>query len=364
MFARFFKRKKWGIYDCSELYHLAAISNSVYNPPIHVGSSVTNRYKFYNQSDIPSSPNDVGYRGAFYNKPPEEYMEHLGPAAFVIASRGTDINIMESTFNAFETGLNLIPTQIPAAIQYMNRELSIIENVYSLDEDKKSYWNYKQVYFTGHSLGAIDAACQYATFMLQHLNAENVQCITFENPGSYDIVKNHLITNHKMSEDSAKLFMKKIESEVFNIQADVNIINTCNKQWGYTRRLFVPYQFNHEPLPAIPISPNYINQHYILSYTFQNQHSILQLMDSLAVNRRIEEADKYWPHGFQDSYRYYLNPNSSYDRRDYWNLYFKHIWDRNIKLRESYKNDFDKFREEMLHKNEVLAHVPIKLSVK
>jgi hypothetical protein len=202
------------------------------------------------------------------------------------------------------------------------------------------------IYQTGHSLGSVLAQCAYSTCLFNP--HENGYCVTFENPGSYKIVKSMLLNLGILGvdEEYVKNWMASISSKIETYQGDINIINTSNVHWGDVNWVKMPYRYDirvSERLPIvtplIDIDPSYIwNSFYLITNT-GDQHSIDNLCAHIHACAPIVDANQR-EHGFVRGYQQYLRVD---DREYYWADYFNYVWDDDKEARDKYLDQFDDF---------------------
>jgi hypothetical protein len=172
---------------------------------------------------------------------------------------------------------------------------------------------------------------------LEVLNNGRIQCFGFDNPGSLNIVQRYLKQSGK--NDS---LMDALAPFIHNIQADVNVINTCNPQWGAVYRV-LRWDFNYgeSARALLPVSSCYMfNYHYLTVYSINDQH---QKVLAAIINGYSLRLFKSSPAGFSAGYKGYIDGE---DRKEYWTQYFKYCWNIDADIRDTYK-DFDKFAVRM-----------------
>jgi uncharacterized protein YqkB len=206
------------------------------------------------------------------------------------------------------------------------------------------------IYNTGHSLGAVYAdLLNYWIFdfwsRAYGINPLNRKSITFENPGSKEIIRN-IFRDWRSGQSYVELY--PIHSEMYQAyNADINIINCCNENAGKTFKLAdLPYKYNFNSLNTM--NPNvYLNFPYYVEYTFQ-QHGIDNIKSYIQGGGKIIEYT--YPNGIQNSYISWLNGDV---RKVYWEGYFKHKWEQSPLDRELFK----KFESFLDHNMQILENV-------
>lgn len=275
-----------------------------------------------------SGDQDNGYFGACYIKNPEK------PSCVIFAHRGTVLNELGTIISNIEAALNKFilraPLQFRSAAKFVIEAEIAITNTYpDLDFDTVNGIH------TGHSLGGILAELM--------ATGETISAITFENPGSKPIILKILRDSH-FPEKLIQEKLKQLYKMCLAYQADVNLINTFNEQVGQTFRLVnLPYKYDiYEQGPNRTIPAKAIqNLYYFLGYTMNDQHKLENICQYLQNNNAIVNDRN--PAGVQEGYIAYLDVKN---RLDYWQGYFKFIWDRNSEIRERYQNRLELYLAE------------------
>lgn len=261
----------------------------------------------------------------------------------LLAIRGTVFSSPGDIADDFSVGRDRLPLRIDPFRKFTLRMLELIGETSDGGIDK----SFKQdpFYIVGHSLGAVYAACLFAELAKPD---GRIQCITFDNPGSKNIVKQYLKKFFGWTNEQIEMQVQKLSPFIHNIQSDVNLINTCNEQWG---NVFRVYRFNVNPYyvfpPVADISVNYKrNLHYIAAYLY-DQHQITNIIAGL--EKEMPHPDLS-PNGFAGGYRVYLDYEK---RKAYWDKYFEYCWDYDLAVIEKYKlpkKTFDDFKKDMIKK--------------
>jgi hypothetical protein len=158
--------------------------------------------------------------------------------------------------------------------------------------------------------------------------------------------------------------MQRSIYHIVNIQSDVNIINTCNHQWGAVGRI-IRWNFNNDSLfpPTLQVPSSYlINLHYLVNYSL-DQHSITNILEGLKNNDLENEG--FVAVGFAKGYSAYMDCVNR--RPQYWESYFNYFWFKDEELRKLYKNDQIKYQramfdtlehpKELLLENDSVKHI-------
>ncbi len=309
------------------LKEYAALSNDVYYTQ---EQSLPPGWKRVYQSHIGTD----GFFGALYVKKEGGNL----PTEMCVAVRGTDLNhgtlkIIQDLLQDGQLFLHLVPDQFIAANIFLANALNYANNQYKSESRIP-------VTFTGHSLGALVANLMMLTLKPEEQQMNNCACVTFENPGFAPILNRKL--NQYRSRGVSQEMLDTIKTNMWNrcttYLADINFINSCNKQCGKTHRLVdKDYQYDNNmsayppriPIAAIPEG----NLHYIYSYTM-TEHDMSKILGYINADKRIEEVEQ--PFGIHKSYKSYLDGES---RKRYWDGYFLTIWNTNDQARKDYKND-------------------------
>lgn len=333
--ASFFSSTKQPIASPSVVAEMAALSRDVYFVDPNYDPSGT-------QVRLPLPPGwtlysafyspVTGYTGAVYMKD-----EHsvLGPTYIVHAHKGTTFTTTSDLIADLEvlnnTALTALFAKINTCFDYM---AAVGQDIFKKFGEKQN--NATQI-MTGHSLGAV----------LAQITGVGIQAITFENPGS----KNLIIDFYKKTGASDQVIaqMLSMMSSMHSIyNADINAINTCHEQIGSVYRLInLPYNFyilNNE-LQLIP-SHWWLNLNYAY-YTVLDQHDCQKISDYLKSGGAVAPAS--YPASITSGYKAYLNPA----RSNYWNAYAQEIWNRKEIIREQFKE----FSVYLSYFNEQLAKV-------
>lgn len=272
--------------------------------------------------DCPKKMQSKDYFGtAYYRQDPES-----GIIDVVIAHRGT----VNSAYNVLDD-LRILLKSTPKAWEegskpFTDYVVNLINTTFP-----KSTKHYAQV---GHSLGAIHADLCFA-YQAQNTALDTLQCVTFENPGSKPMIED--LVKDKTFKSST---INDICHQAYIYNADVNAINSCNKQLGKT--IFpckVGYQFQASDLSPVTF------EYYLANFTVDQHHianfyNLFHTQPPVVLNQQ-----KTWSAGIQagfDYYRLYTN------HPDYWDLALKNYWDNCEAVRNTYENDYDAYHKDMI----------------
>ncbi len=110
--------------------------------------------------------------------------------AWAIVFRGTvpsnAINLVEDLLLSFEQ----IPSVIRVAEEYVTRQIKYLKR--NPDQELVESFYDLPLYIVGHSLGATVASSIYTFISIGNDKEGRIQCVTFDNPGSLQIVKKYL----------------------------------------------------------------------------------------------------------------------------------------------------------------------------
>lgn len=190
---------------------------------------------------------------------------------------------------------------------------------------------------TGHSLGAIHAELNYANQINDNLSG--TYAVTFESPGSKEIIENLILTN-LLPRNALKL-----SESVEIINADINVINTSNQQVSAPLRINPGYDFIN--IPKIDVSP--IDIKYFSTFFTIDQHNMAKIFNYFKNGGAIIDCGPY-PEGIINAFKYYktYDPNVDKGHRDYWDQAFKVYWDHHSEIHAEYGNNLDSYREYMI----------------
>lgn len=303
------------------------------------------------QSSYTDDPTDYGYRGFFACKM-KDYGDYRLPCAMVFSHRGLVLTESNNLLGALAIAMNQVPMQIKMA------EIFIDKRIYAFFHGDRYDWpetHHIPVYHVGHSLGSVIANCVYMRTKDEYHNHidgspyggkadDNLVTVGFENPGTRKIVKNYLI-NKGMSEKDTQSRMDYMASKAHNYQADVNIINTCNNQYGNVNYVKIPYRYAFSDYPKLPVPSDQIpssylaNLYYIRTHSFTDQHNMDNLVNYIKQGVEILDASER-KHGFASGYSQYLDGDK---RKDYWLGYFQIVWDNDEQIRKVFHDKYDSF---------------------
>ncbi|GEM_PF-5442450 len=350
MFARFFPAQKEVTdktqaaavaIDSKKLAELAAMAEFIYDPK-RVPQNLPNGWYLNNLFMPEYWPTDThGFMGAMFMR---FAADGNRTAEIAIIYRGSVISEVENLLGDLEIAMNKAPLQTEVAAQWVDEKLKLwrdMDPYHGSDVDNVPVWH------VGHSLGAIIANCMFVRDYPNHLTQPGrLQCVTFEKPGADKIALAYSMANLKIPEDYARDRMDKLEPFASSYQTDVNIINSCNKQWGNVQHVKIPYRYSFPQKPNLPapsdrIASNYVEPpfYYIRTYSFVDQHNMLNLLNYINKGVDIVDAKDRNP-GFAIGYSQYLDGEK---RKDYWLGYFKIVWDEHEEIRNSFHNRYDSF---------------------
>jgi hypothetical protein len=342
------KHAKMPAIDQKKLEELASIAQFIYHPDDY--RALPNGWyvymPFYPDAWEQSRGPSYGYMGAIVMRFADDGNR---PAEIVIVSRGTVLNEFDNLLGDLEVAMNMVPMQVQVAATWIDEELNRWRkrpDGYGDTVDKVPTWH------IGHSLGSVIANCTYSREYPNHMTQPGrIQCVGFENPGVKNIVNDYLVSTLKLSESDAAERMDKLGVFTHSYQTDVNIINTCNEQWGNVNYLKIPYrytltQYPNLPAPSDEIASSYLaNPYYIKTYSFSDQHEMTNLLNYIKQNIEIVDA-KDRKYGFANGYSQYLDGEK---RKDYWLGYFQIVWDNNDEIRRVFHNKYDEFTKFMFN---------------
>jgi hypothetical protein len=192
---------------------------------------------------------------------------------------------------------------------------------------------------TGHSLGAIHAELNYVYQTKNDYG--NVYAITFESPGSKEIIVGLILTNILSS--GTLLWWTGSSVEIIN--ADINCINTLNHQISRVWRINHGYDFVN--VPKMNVSP--VDIKYFMTLFTYDQHSMEKIYDYFKNGGQLFIHRDY-PVGIENAFKYYKTyyPESNKEHRDYWDQAFKLYWDNHNEIHAAYGNSLDNYREYMI----------------
>lgn len=263
-----------------------------------------------------------GYYGALYVDNAQN------PKAAWIAHRGTQ-NI-ESFFEDIPVFMEKAFSQLSSA--------KIFDNYvrYKYTKDNPSLAGH--IRETGHSLGAVIASVMtYSHYRYSggYLEPDTENCITYENPGSREIVHTYISQMDMKKTDRDLLFnaidgfYRILETDIFS---ETNGINTLNDQMGYEyfqgggtyfnemsdNYFSIPFVFIPNPL----LSPLYI-RHTLLT------HRIGKIVEHFKSYPHVSSINPPRPHGLKNGFMHFIDySNDTYAEVGYiWHDYILHIQD-------------------------------------
>jgi len=298
-----------------------------------------------------SPKNRSGYYAKCYIKGTWPFTPGI-PVSVVIAHRGTvptnihnlltDIKVAAEDLGQ-DSALDSMYQFIWGEHNCLAPILSLISNGPTLNKDS---FDKSVIVNVGHSLGGIfsdflayslfDSQSRLAGIGSASLYGDpflNKKSITFENPGSKNIITK--IFNNTLRINCSPITTSKYAS----YNADVNFINCCNENSGKTYRLIdLPYDYKGSLDPRLnSMSELYYKNPYYVIYSIQ-QHDIKNIVDYLLKGgKTIEYA---YPVGFQPSYIAYLNGD---ERKEYWEGFYKTLWETDDLLKPMYNWNFNNY---------------------
>lgn len=272
------------------------------------------------------------YGEAYYRVSYEKGDDQPSTVTVVITHRGTEIN-MDNLYDDLLIGMKSVPTAFltsskPFTDYVRNRVFSTFPTI-------------KQLKFVhvGHSLGAIHAE-------LNHVYQRDIQhdpfvfTITFENPGSKDILKQlikfSVLNKHSIQADHA----------ITTINADINAINSLNDQLSPTVLQIRP-GYHFFPILNVNLSP--IDIRYFLTLFTFDQHSMDHLYQYLKKGGSAIRLGVF-PVGLRQAYAYYktYHPIDDHDHQRYWEAALKHYWDQHPHMHKDYAYQYDAYHDYMI----------------
>ena len=241
----------------------AALSSDVYNDNLNVSDQLKGWTRIHSTPEVVIS----GYFGA-------AYIDSIdNPSKIIIAHRGT--NNIQDIIEDIAIINNRPFSQLFDAACFTKKVLRVSPRDCTISH-------------TGHSLGAIIAE------IMSYMTFGSRKCITFENPGSLEILKRWLI-NENPDISAVKKYSTIIQSRV-------NMIDTCNTQMGTV------YNLKDKPLGIdadILYPKSYLeNPYYMVANTLE-QHPISSMLTYLEEGGIIAPMDN-WPSGFEAGYKVFL----------------------------------------------------------
>jgi len=306
----------------------------------------------YTVDDISDLPRDWHYWFTYKSDTSDPRQDSLGfmgsfvyqlidgkITAWAIVFRGTVPTDIYNIIADIGIAFNKIPMQMVRARGYVNQEIDRIKTWHNKDISES--FEKVPIYITGHSLGAVIASNIFASM---EKPGGRIQCITFDNPGSLEIARKYLQSQGR-SEDLAYVIVNGLKPWVHNIQADVNIINTWNEQWGDVYRILKYYIYGYSsPTPPTTIPQNpYLNLYYLSIYSIENQHSMENIDYSITSGGTtiIKDSSPFGDLG-SSGYKAYLDSDK---RSFYWEEYAGICWKNNIDDIRRRFNNLDQFRQ-------------------
>jgi|SRR6185503_2057278 len=322
---------------------LSRISLAIYTPDVSMLPSDWHYWFTYKSDTSDPRQDSLGFMGSFVYQLIDGKIK-----AWAIVFRGTVPSDIYDIIADIGVAFNKIPMQMIRANQYVKDEIERIKTWH--DKEVGQSFENVPIYITGHSLGAIIASNIFASM---EKPGGRVQCITFDNPGSLEISRKYLQSLGR-SEDLAYVIVNGLKQWVNNIQADVNIINTWNEQWGDVYRIMNYYtdaQSSPSPPTTLPQSC-YRNLYYLSVYSIENQHSMERIDYSITSGGTtiIKDSSPFGDFGAA-GYKAYLNFNK---RSDYWFKYSAICWESNVDNVMTKYNDrlqFQQYLFSQLHQN-------------
>ncbi len=191
---------------------------------------------------------------------------------------------------------------------------------------------------TGHSLGAIHAELSYVYQSAYNYGHGNVYAITFESPGSKEMIESFMLKNF------FPIDALDIAWNIEIINTDVNAINTLNQEVSPIWPIHPGYHFIN--IPKVDLSP--IDIKYFSTLFTDDQHSMANIYDYFKNGGQLYLDDIY-PVGIVNAFKYYktYKPKDNDEHHNYWDQAFKIYWDRHNEIHAEY-GSLDNYRAYMI----------------
>ena len=290
---------------------MARIANDVYN------DSTPQPIRGWHRYGATTEVTADGYYGAVY-------IDSLtDPQRIIIAHRGT--NDIHDFIQDYDILRGKAFSQLKNAMDFSSK----------MENEISRKFNCRNIYHTGHSLGAILAECA-------GLRSDGI--ITFENPGFKPIIQDYIpIAQPGLNDEGKKYLFDQIcnwlKEYSFIIQSHVNMVNTCNEQTGNVYRLIhKPYKYDTSGMTGLfepfEIAARwYHSLYYIKTYSLE-QHGMDDIVECiLSDNMPVPDIS---PVGFQSGYMDFLDTQRNIT---FWTLHFQQVYAKDAIAQKTYTQD-------------------------